>query len=78
MKPAYVLNDEERKIRHEKRTGKTAVTQTPNLPVVLNDNMTEDEMMVFIQMQSRWKNYIAQQITIFYETNPKIFKAIGK
>ena len=65
MKPAYVLNEEERKIRHQKRTsgsssgsssGTSSGTETRiSLPTIsnalLNDNMTEDEMMVFIQSQ---------------------------
>ena len=69
MKPAYVLNEEERKIRHQKRTsgsssgsssgslsGSSSGTETRvSLPTIsttlLNDNMTEDEMMVFIQSQ---------------------------
>ena len=61
MKPAYVLNEEERKIRHQKRTsgsssGSSSGTETRILlPTIsntlLNDNMTEDEMMVFIQSQ---------------------------
>ena len=69
MKPAYVLNEEERKIRHQKRTsgsssgsssgslsGSSSGTGTRiSLPTIsttlLNDNMTEDEMMVFIQSQ---------------------------
>ena len=71
MKPAYVLNEEERKIRHQKRTsgsssGSSSGTETRiSLPTIsttlLNDNMTEDEMMVFIQSQGLkiviFKNY---------------------
>ena len=65
MKPAYVLNEEERKIRHQKRTsgsssgsssGTSSGTETRvSLPTIsttlLTDNMTEDEMMVLIQSQ---------------------------
>ena len=79
MKPAYVLNEEERKIRHQKRTsgsssGSSSGTETRvSLPTIsntlLNDNMTEDEMMVFIQSQGLkiviFKNYEFQKNYIF-------------
>ena len=84
MKPAYVLNEEERKIRHQKRTSSTSkavdstALDTPkvSLPTILNDNMTEDEMMVFIQGQMQFKNYIAQELSHFYEQHPKLFKIV--
>ena len=86
MKPAYVLNEEERKIRHQKRTsgsssGSSSGTETRiSLPTIsttlLNDNMTEDEMMVFIQSQGLkivifknyefLKNYIFEKLRFFW------------
>lgn len=100
MKPAYVLNEEERKIRHHKRTsgssgslsGSLSGSRSPgsasgsaspkiiSLPAIsttlLNNNMTEDEIMVFEQSQSHFKNYMSQQIVNFYEHHPGLFKIV--
>ena len=86
MKPVFVLNEEERKIRHQKRTsgsfssGSASPKTTSVLPAIsttlLNDNMSEDERMVFIQSQSRFKRYMSQRITYFYEHHPELFKIV--
>ena len=78
MKPAYVLNEEERKIRHQKRTSGTLKTTldtpTVTIPKSPKDDMTTDEMMVLFQGRMQFKSYISQKMTDFYESNPNLFK----
>ena len=91
MKPSWVMNDEERKIRHEKRTGKK-----PDRPIISStgsgstfvmadlvqspnlDILTEDELMFFAHQHLQWKDYMLDSLAKFYAYHPTNFKAVGK
>ena len=88
MKPAWVLNESERKARHEKRTAGKSVTKalvpvtttmstsTALVPRPRAEDFSEDELRLFLQKQNQWKSFAASRMSDFYTVNPYLFKTL--
>jgi hypothetical protein len=78
MKPSWVLNETERKVRHEKRTGKyqQPLVEVANIPRSPNNELTQDEMRMFTTSHSQWKFYVAKEFSQFYASHTNTFRSI--
>ena len=78
MKPTSVLNKEERKIRHERRTGKNSLKQQPKSTISMcrspKDLFTEDDNLYLLNQQKQMQYHNFQAMTTFYSINTNIFK----
>lgn len=73
MKPAWVLNDQERKIRHAKRTKKPEIATLIRNP---DDLFTEQEMMLFLNQSNEWRDFAMTNFHKFYAGNPDVFRTL--
>ena len=82
MKPNLVLNEDERRVRHEKRTARRVPREnheTSNevtLYPELENIFCEDEKMFLVSLQQKWRSYMKQEMTIFYSNHPQVFKNV--
>ncbi len=81
MKPAWVLNEAERRVRHEKRTAgrspnkSKALVPVMALPVAPNEEtFNQDERQFFVRDHERWKKHITVRMTKFYASNIDVFR----
>lgn len=42
----------------------------------LENVFTEDEKMLFVQHQSKWRSYIRREMVTFYSTHREVFKSL--
>jgi len=78
MKTILVLNEEYRKIRHEKRAAKHPLSEQPQSTMSIcpqPDNIfTEDDNLYLLNQRKDMQYQLCQEMTTFYSMNTNIFK----